>query len=237
MRQFIHSEDMQMARKTKEQLDAEKAAETQAAADAEAEGTYVEGIEGTEVDTEAEGAEAAVEGAEAAVEGAEAAVEGAEAATEATEIDAETWASMTPQEKLAHQKEKARKAASRTSSRVGTRRASGEETIGSVACDAIREGLTNDEVLIRVFERFPAAKTSVASVTWYRNSLKASGEKVKSSREIVAARNKARADAGEGADGTTAAPETGISAEDQAALDALNDEGDISGEDLEGLLA
>ena len=197
----------------------------------------VEGIEGSG----AESAEIQTEGTEAQTEDAEPQTEDApavETTAKADEIDPEKWAAMTPQEKLAFQKERARKAAARTNKSVGSRSKSGEETIGSVACQAIREGSTNDEVLLRVFERFPSAKTSVASVTWYRNSLKSAGENIKSSRDIMAARNKA-ADETKGPDDGTTAPAAGLSDEDQAALDALEAEGDegISNDDLEGLLS
>ena len=203
-------------------------AETEAL-ETQAEGTDVAGIEGT-----------AAEGTENAEGTAEDAAPAPATDAKADEIDPEKWAAMTPQEKLAFQKERARKAAARTNKSVGSRSKSGEDTIGSVACQAIRDGATNDEVLLRVFERFPSAKTSVASVTWYRNSLKSAGENIKSSREIMAARNKAAGDAGNADDGTSApAPATGLSEEDQAALDALEAEGGegLSNDDLEGLLS
>lgn len=209
-----------MARRTNKDKDSEAPAEETVAEETAAEETA---------------AEAPTEGAEA--EGAEA--EGAAAeGTQTEEPDADTWAAMTPQQKLEHQKAKARKSAQRNNKNIGSRSASGAETIGSVACEAIREGLTNDEVLLRVFEKFPNAKTSIASVTWYRNSLKSAGENIKSSRQIVADRNAAQQAAGEGDDGTTAAPATGsdLSEEDQAALAALEGESDLSSEDLEGLI-
>lgn len=45
-------------------------------------------------------------------------------------------------------------------------------TVGDTAVALIREGMTNQEVLEAVRERFPAAKTSAASVSWYRSTLR-----------------------------------------------------------------
>lgn len=59
--------------------------------------------------------------------------------------------------------------------------------IGDVAKDLIRAGKTNEQVLAGIKEQFPEANTSLASVNWYRNSLRQAGEKVPTSRELNAA--------------------------------------------------
>ena len=59
-----------------------------------------------------------------------------------------------------------------------------KKTIGSAACDAIRAGKTNDETLAIVKKDFPEAKTSLASINWYRNKLRSDGEKVPTAREL-----------------------------------------------------
>jgi hypothetical protein len=59
--------------------------------------------------------------------------------------------------------------------------------IGDVAKDLIRAGLGNKEVLDKVKELFPDAKTSMASINWYRNNLRDAGEDVPTAREIAAA--------------------------------------------------
>ena len=59
-----------------------------------------------------------------------------------------------------------------------------KKTIGSVACDAIRAGKTNGDALAVVMKVFPEAKTSLASINWYRNKLRGAGEKVPTAREL-----------------------------------------------------
>lgn len=51
-----------------------------------------------------------------------------------------------------------------------------KHNISSVARDAIREGLSNADALERVLAEFPEAKTTVASIAWYRNDLRKKGE-------------------------------------------------------------
>lgn len=57
-------------------------------------------------------------------------------------------------------------------------------TIGSVAMEALRAGKTNEDALAAVQKKFPEAKTSLASINWYRNKLRSDGEKVPTSREL-----------------------------------------------------
>lgn len=66
-------------------------------------------------------------------------------------------------------------------------------TVGSVAIAAIKAGKSNEEALAAVKEALPDAKTSLASINWYRNKLRADGDKtVKTARELKKA---AKADA------------------------------------------
>ena len=55
---------------------------------------------------------------------------------------------------------------------------SAKKTIGSVASDAIREGLTNEEALDRVLAEFPYARTTKATIGKYRRMLWSRGEEV-----------------------------------------------------------
>tara|TARA_R110002072_G_scaffold93924_3_gene207986 strand:- start:635 stop:970 length:336 start_codon:yes stop_codon:yes gene_type:complete len=52
------------------------------------------------------------------------------------------------------------------------------QNIGQVAEDAIRKGATNDEALAKVRAKFPQAKTSPASIAWYRSNLRNQDSKV-----------------------------------------------------------
>ena len=56
--------------------------------------------------------------------------------------------------------------------------------VGTVAIEAIRAGKTNEEALEAVKAEFPEAKTSLASINWYRNKLRSDGEKVPTAREL-----------------------------------------------------
>jgi hypothetical protein len=51
-------------------------------------------------------------------------------------------------------------------------------SIGSVAEQAIRDGLTNQEARERVLAKFPHAKTSPESIAWYRVKLRKAGDDV-----------------------------------------------------------
>lgn len=66
-------------------------------------------------------------------------------------------------------------------------------TIGSVAVEAIKAGKSNEETLEAVKAEFPEAKTSLASINWYRNKLRADGDKsVKTARELKKEAKEAR---------------------------------------------
>lgn len=64
-------------------------------------------------------------------------------------------------------------------------------TIGRVAEKALRDGLSNEEVLQAVKKAFPDSNTSMASINWYRNKLRSEGEDVKTSRAIRKERREA----------------------------------------------
>lgn len=57
-------------------------------------------------------------------------------------------------------------------------------TIGKLAERELLAGKSNEDVLASIKKAFPDADTSMASVNWYRNRLRAEGAKVKTSREI-----------------------------------------------------
>ena len=59
-----------------------------------------------------------------------------------------------------------------------------KKNIGSVAIAAIRANKTNEEALAAVRKEFPEAKTSLASINWYRNKLRGAGEKVPAARDL-----------------------------------------------------
>jgi hypothetical protein len=58
--------------------------------------------------------------------------------------------------------------------------------VGDVAKELIRGGKTNEEVLAAIKEQFPDAKTSMASINWYRNKLRGDGEDVPTARSLKA---------------------------------------------------
>lgn len=64
--------------------------------------------------------------------------------------------------------------------------APGRKTIGSVAFEAIREGLTNEQALERVLAEFPHARTTKASIGKYRRMLWSKGEDVPTAAELRA---------------------------------------------------
>ena len=68
-----------------------------------------------------------------------------------------------------------------------------KRTVGQAAQEAIRAGKTNEAVLAAVKSEFPAAKTSLAAVNWYRNDLRAKGEQVPSARDLRRAANAEKA--------------------------------------------
>ena len=59
-----------------------------------------------------------------------------------------------------------------------------KQGVGAFAMDLIRKNKTNDQILAEVKKQFPAAKTTVASIAWYRNKLRQDGEKISTAREL-----------------------------------------------------
>lgn len=55
--------------------------------------------------------------------------------------------------------------------------------IGTVVQEQLLAGKSNDAVLAAVKAEFPESNTSKATVSWYRNNMRAKGEKVPSARE------------------------------------------------------
>ena len=53
-----------------------------------------------------------------------------------------------------------------------------QETIGEMAERLIRQGLSNGEVLTAIQTERPDAKTTDASIRWYRSSLRKQGEEI-----------------------------------------------------------
>lgn len=59
--------------------------------------------------------------------------------------------------------------------------------VGDAAVEAIKSGKNNEEALVAVHSEFPKAKTSLASIGWYRGKLRRGGDKsIKTSRELKA---------------------------------------------------
>lgn len=100
--------------------------------------------------------------------------------------------------------------------------------VGDLAKELIRAGKTNEEVLAAVKEKFPEAKTSMASVNWYRNKLRTDGEDVPTARSLKAdakaeqkaAKEAAKAEAKAKKDAEKAEAKAKKDAEKQAAKEA-----------------
>ncbi len=63
--------------------------------------------------------------------------------------------------------------------------------IGTIIKEALLQDSTNEEVLAAVQFEKPEAKTSTATVSWYRNQMRKAGEPVKTSHEVKRARKEA----------------------------------------------
>lgn len=59
--------------------------------------------------------------------------------------------------------------------------------VGDVAKEAIAAGKSNDEALASVQAEFPEAKTSLASINWYRNKMRSTDPSIPTARELKAA--------------------------------------------------
>ena len=91
--------------------------------------------------------------------------------------------------------------------------------VGDVAKDLIRGGKTNEEVLAAIKEQFPDAKTSMASINWYRNKLRGDGEQVPTARELKADAKAEQKAAKEAAKAEAKAKKDAEKAEKKAAAD------------------
>ena len=91
--------------------------------------------------------------------------------------------------------------------------------VGDVAKDLIRGGKTNEEVLAALKEQFPDAKTSMASINWYRNKLRGDGEEVPTARELKADAKAEQKAAKEAAKAEAKAKKDAEKAEKKAAAD------------------
>ncbi len=56
--------------------------------------------------------------------------------------------------------------------------------VGDAAMDAIKAGSDNEQALAAVMEEFPEAKTSLASINWYRNNLRKTDKTIPTAREL-----------------------------------------------------
>jgi hypothetical protein len=63
-----------------------------------------------------------------------------------------------------------------------------KDGVGKLAQELILAGGDNESVFNAVKAKFPEAKTSMASINWYRNKLRGEGKGVKTSRELRAAK-------------------------------------------------
>lgn len=59
--------------------------------------------------------------------------------------------------------------------------------VGTVIREQLLAGATNDAALDAVKAEFPEAKTTAATVSWYRNDMRAKKESVPTAREAAAA--------------------------------------------------
>lgn len=64
-------------------------------------------------------------------------------------------------------------------------------TVGTLAEAEIRRGLTNQEVLGKVLEKFPHARTTKDSIAWYRSRLRREDPEVPTDREAKVRRGEA----------------------------------------------
>ncbi len=67
--------------------------------------------------------------------------------------------------------------------------------VGDVAKQLIRERLSNEDVLAKIKEQFPDAKTTMSSINWYRNNLRGTEEGIPTARELTQASKPSNAEA------------------------------------------
>lgn len=67
---------------------------------------------------------------------------------------------------------------------TATEAAPAKRGVGTVAQEAIKAGKTNEEALATVKGEFPDAKTTLSSVNWYRNKMRAEDKSIPTSRDL-----------------------------------------------------
>ncbi len=72
--------------------------------------------------------------------------------------------------------------------------------VGTVAVEAIKAGKDNAEALKAVQAEFPEAKTSLASINWYRNKLRSEKAKGDDGKLVPTARELSKKKTAEAAD-------------------------------------
>lgn len=60
-----------------------------------------------------------------------------------------------------------------------------EGTIGFVIMKMIKDKSTNEEVLKAVTKKFPDCKTTIASISWYRNRMRQSSPSIPTNRALI----------------------------------------------------
>lgn len=87
--------------------------------------------------------------------------------------------------------------------------------VGAVAMEAIAAGKSNEEALAAVVAEFPDAKTSLASINWYRNKLRATDKTIPTARDLKKkAADAEAAAAGDGVDAGEGSEDAGEGSED-----------------------
>lgn len=71
-----------------------------------------------------------------------------------------------------------------TGKKTTEKKAAPKRGVGTVAIEAIMAGKTNEDALAACRKAFPEAKTSLASINWYRNKLRSEGKDVPTAREL-----------------------------------------------------
>lgn len=56
--------------------------------------------------------------------------------------------------------------------------------VGTAAMEAIADGKSNEEALAVVQAEFPEAKTSLSSINWYRNKMRADDKSIPTARAL-----------------------------------------------------
>lgn len=60
----------------------------------------------------------------------------------------------------------------------------GKTTIGQVCLESMLNGSNNEEALADILAQFPNAKTTINTVSWYRNKFRCEGHPIFTAREL-----------------------------------------------------